>query len=93
MFSLVKRKETDMELKEADGIGCLLLAGGCAIGAVVTLVMGCVTGNWSPFGSDVALMFVSLFIGGALTSNSPPVRYCHRCGTRHALPKGPNCPR
>ena len=86
-------KSSNMGLKEVDGIGCLLLTGGCFVGAIVTFVMGCVTGNWSAFGSDVALMFVSLFIGGALTSKAPPVHYCRRCGTHHQLPKGPYCPR
>jgi len=36
-------------------------------------------------------LVIGFFFAG--TSGKPRPRYCRRCGTYHALPPGPNCPR
>jgi hypothetical protein len=84
-----------MDLRQMDGCAAGLVAAGSLIGAFVTFIMACFSGNWGPFGDCCAMILVAGSVAASLGGKKPPqpVRYCLRCGTRHPLPLGPNCPR
>jgi hypothetical protein len=65
------------------------------IAMIVTFFMACASGNWGPFGDCWACILFFGIIGASLGGGKrrQPVHYCRRCGTRHALPLGPGCPR
>src|ERR1700678_4249077 len=83
-----------MGMNKANGCVFLIISGIAFIVAIADIPIGIITGNWAAEGPAWALWAFFAFLGTALSSPpGPPVRYCRRCGRRHSLPLGPNCPR
>lgn len=81
-------------MNEVDGVFATLAVIAALIAVIVSFIMACVSGDWGPFGDAWACVLVFGIIAASTGKHpAPPVRYCRRCGTRHALPLGPRCPR
>ncbi len=73
--------------------GCIIVLA-AFVAFAVTLGIGLATHNWGPLGMwAFVVILVPIWAGAAYGKKPPPMHYCRRCGTRHQLARGPNCPR